>query len=178
MLMSLQAGPLIGTPGPNWASWASNNRFLPKAFYRAQGAGSLSQLKSWLQSDPITTVDGSLASYSSVELVILAIGLAMRDLYVNQFPDGIPNIPVHVINSRFEFHEYEQLSHNVEDLLNGYQHLYDSLYPHTIDDVADHINRLAQLDKAFPPTDTSVNDRQIHKGRCVLLIIYIFRHVI
>jgi hypothetical protein len=62
-----------------------------------------------------------LVCYSRLETVILAVGLAMRDIWVNHFPEMFTEIPAHVSNSCFEFQEYEQLSHHAEDLLNGYQ---------------------------------------------------------
>jgi hypothetical protein len=67
--------------------------------------------------------DDSLASYSRVEMVALAIGLAMRDFWVNQFPENFSGIPPHVTNSPFEFREYEQLSHAAKTLLDGYEDL-------------------------------------------------------
>jgi hypothetical protein len=45
----------------------------------------------------------------------------MRDVWVTQFPETFPDIPSHVTDSPFEFHEYEQLSHNAADLLDGFQ---------------------------------------------------------
>ena len=67
--------------------------------------------------------DDNLASYTHVEIVALAIGLAMRDLWVNQFPENFSGIPVHVTNSSFEFGKYEQLSYNTKTLLDGYEDL-------------------------------------------------------
>jgi hypothetical protein len=120
-LTNIKVGPLTGTPGPKWASWASQDRFLPKAFYLPKGAGSLSNLKSWLQLDPIVGKDDKLAAYSRVEVVILAIGLAMRGLWVSQFPDTFSDVPQYVIDSPYMFHEYEQLSHNAANLLTGFE---------------------------------------------------------
>ena len=45
----------------------------------------------------------------------------MRDVWVTQFPQGFANIPMHITDSPMEFHEYQQLSHNVENLLSGYR---------------------------------------------------------
>lgn len=56
-------------------------------------------------------------------MVILAVGLALRELWVTQFPEGFTDIPEHVRDSPFEFHEHEQLSHNIRDLLMGYPHV-------------------------------------------------------
>jgi hypothetical protein len=116
-----QNGPLTGRPGPDWATWKSKNHYLPPTFYQVKGPGSLSQLHTWLRSDPITTDDRSLVSYKQLEHVVLAIGLAMRDIWITQFAETSPNLPTHVTNSPFEFHEYEQLSHHAEDLINGFQ---------------------------------------------------------
>lgn len=121
LITQSQDGPLSGTPGPQWATWKSKNHYLPAAFHNVKGPGSLSHLKTWLQSDPLTTIDQSLVSYGRVEIVILAVGLAMRDVWVTQFPETFPDIPSHVTDSPFEFHEYEQLSHNAADLLDGFQ---------------------------------------------------------
>jgi hypothetical protein len=56
-------------------------------------------------------------------MVILAIGLTMHDIWVNQFPENVSGIPLHVTNSPFLFHEYEQLSHEAKTLLDGYEDL-------------------------------------------------------
>jgi hypothetical protein len=88
-----------------------------------KGPGSLSRLKVWLRSDPLTMEDDNLASYGRVEIVALAIGLAMRDLWVIQFPENFSGVPEHVTNSPFEFREYEQLSYNAQTLLDGYEDL-------------------------------------------------------
>jgi hypothetical protein len=71
--------------------------------------------------DPIVGKDDKLASYSRVEVVILAIGLAMRGLWVSQFPETFSDIPQYVIDSPYMFHEYEQLSHNAANLLTGFE---------------------------------------------------------
>jgi hypothetical protein len=83
----------------------------------------LSRLTSWLCSDPLTIRDGNLACYDQVEIVILSIGLAMRDLWINQYSETRDNLPAHVFNSPFKFREYEQLSHHVDDLLKGFEEL-------------------------------------------------------
>jgi hypothetical protein len=72
-------------------------------------------------SDPLTTTDHSLVSYGRLENVILAIGLGMRDIWVTQFPETFMDIPQHVMKSTIPFHEYEQLSHNAANLLDGFQ---------------------------------------------------------
>jgi hypothetical protein len=42
-----------------------------------------------------------------MEIAILAIGLAMRDIFFAQFSNGYSDIPQHVANSSFPFSEYE-----------------------------------------------------------------------
>lgn len=96
---------------------------MPKAFHQVKGPGSLSKLKSWLRTDPLTIDDNNLTSYNRVEIIALAIGLAMRDLYVIQFPDEYSGIPQHVIDSPLEFREYEQLSYDTKTLIDGYEDL-------------------------------------------------------
>lgn len=68
--------------------------------------------------------DDTLASYDRVEIIALAIGLAMRDLYITQFLDEYSGIPQHVISLPLEFREYEQLSYNIKTLIDGYDNLY------------------------------------------------------
>lgn len=113
-------------PGPGWASWTSTDHFLPKEFHKVKGSGSLSQLKVWLCLDPLTMDDDNLASYSRVEIVALAVGLAMHDIWVIQFPENFSGIPGHITNSPFEFREYEQLSYDTKTLIDGYDDLYVS----------------------------------------------------
>jgi hypothetical protein len=114
----------MGKPGPNWATWTSKMNFLPKAFHSAKGAGSLSNLYTWLATNPMTTSNGELSSYTQVEMVILSLGLAMRDVWAVQFPGELANAPPpHIVKSPFTFNEYGQLSHRAENILNGYEGL-------------------------------------------------------
>jgi len=110
---------LEGNP-PTWASWKSDAPFLPNAFYKPKSSSSLSALMKWLSMDPITADDNTLASYKQVELVILAVGLAFRGLWVSQFPEGYSDVPSYIINSPYPFSQYEQLSHAIDDLISGY----------------------------------------------------------
>jgi hypothetical protein len=76
----LEEGP------PVWATWESNNNYLPAGFYNHKSSSSLLAFKHWLTKDPITAADDALASYKQVELIALAIGLAFQALWVVQFP--------------------------------------------------------------------------------------------
>lgn len=119
----MQSGPLVGAPPPKWATWTSKKHFLPKTLHAVKGAGSISALYTWLKGDPLTTSGDELSTYSQVESVILALGLAMRDVWAVQFPEQLTNVPPHIISSPIPFNEYGQLSHHAEDLLNGYEGL-------------------------------------------------------
>jgi hypothetical protein len=70
--------------------------------------------------DPIPCDGGDLASYEEVELIILAIRLAFRALWIAQFPEKYSDIPTHIIDSPYPFSKYEQLSFTIQDLLAGY----------------------------------------------------------
>jgi len=76
----------------------------------------------WLWNQQPISKDDSLASYTTIERVALAIGLAMRDLAAQQFTDD-SELPERIINSLFTFQVYEQLSHIAEDLVKGFEHL-------------------------------------------------------
>lgn len=112
-----------GTP-PTWATWDSTENYLPGAFYRKKSPISLSAFKHWISLDPITADGDMLASYKQVELVILAFGLAFRALWVAQFPEKFSDVPTYILKSSYPFSEYEQLSHNVDDLIAGYGETY------------------------------------------------------
>jgi hypothetical protein len=73
--------------------------------------------------DPITA-DDMLASYDQVELVILAVGLALRALWIAQFPEQYTDVPAYIIDSPYPFSEFEQMIHNIEDLVTGYAKTY------------------------------------------------------
>jgi len=105
---------------PTWASWKSDAPFLPNAFYKTKSPSSLSALFKWIATDPITADDNALASYKQVELVILAVGLAFRGLWISQFPESYSDVPTYIINSPYPFSQYEQLSHAIHDLIAGY----------------------------------------------------------
>jgi hypothetical protein len=74
--------------------------------------------------DPITADNDMLASYKQVELVILSFGLAFRGLWIAQFPERYSDVPAHVVNSQYPFSQYEQLGHQIQDLISGYAETY------------------------------------------------------
>jgi hypothetical protein len=97
--------------------------FLPPRFHSTGGKGSYSDLIEWLAHEPITTPNKSLASYQTVEIVALSIGLAMRDLEAIQFKDDSV-LPAHVVNSPLQFRMYETLTHCTEDLIRGWEDMW------------------------------------------------------
>jgi hypothetical protein len=74
--------------------------------------------------DSITADGDMLASYKQVELVILGFGLVFRALWVAQFPENFSDVPTYILKSSYPFSEYEQLSHDVDDLISGYSETY------------------------------------------------------
>jgi hypothetical protein len=122
LLTVIQEGPLSGPPSPDWASWEFSDSYLPPAFHRVKGTGSLSDLLSWLGHEPSVGEDNNLASYRTVERVVLSIGLAMRDLSAKQFKED-SELPRHVVKSPFEFRHHENLSHVAENLVSGFEDL-------------------------------------------------------
>jgi hypothetical protein len=76
----------------------------------------------WLAHEPVTTSAKKLASYQTIELVALSIGLAMRDLSAIQFVDNSV-LPAHVINSPLQFRQFETLSHLAENMIVGWEDL-------------------------------------------------------
>jgi len=122
--MSFQHSNLLEETPPSWVTWESADNYLSKAFYDPRSSSSLSAFTQWTSMDQITTDDNMLASYKQVELIILGFGLAFRALWVAQFPEIYSDIPTHVINSSYPFSEYQQLSHNIANLLVGYADTY------------------------------------------------------
>jgi hypothetical protein len=106
----------------SWASWKFKLSYLPPAFHTHSGKGSFSDLTSWLTHEPVTTSAKKLASYQTIELVALSIGLAMRDLSAIQFSDNSV-LPVHVVNSPLQFRQLESLSHLAENMIIGWEDL-------------------------------------------------------
>lgn len=123
-LTTIQNGDLLEGDPPAWASWESDAHYLPNIFYKKKSSASLSVLIRWTASDPITADGDTLASYQQVELVILAIGLVLRGLWITQFPENYADVPAYIINSPYPFSEYEQLSHKIDDLITGYAETY------------------------------------------------------
>ena len=105
-------------------TWESSDNYLSTAFYDMKSTSSLSAFKRWVSKDPITADGNNLASYKQVELVTLGFGLAFRALWIVQFPDHFSDVPAYIINSSYLFSEYEQLSHNIEDIISGYAETY------------------------------------------------------
>jgi hypothetical protein len=96
--------------------------YLPVAFHAKKGKGSFSDLMSWLAHEPVTTSAKTLASYQTIELVALSIGLAMRDLSAIQFQDNSV-LPGHVVNSPLQFQQFKTLSHLTENMIIGWEDL-------------------------------------------------------
>lgn len=127
LLMNCQDGELLDGSPPAWVSWKSNDRYIPKAFFNPKSTSSLSAFTHWISMDPITADNNNLASYEQVELVALGFGLAFRALWVAQFPEKYSDVPTHIVNSSYQFSEYDQLSHNIQDLVSGYAETYVTL---------------------------------------------------
>jgi len=111
-------------PPPTWVSWKSADPYISRAFFNPKSLLSLSAFVRWIGTDPITVDNNFLMSYEQVELVALGFRLAFRALWVAQFPKKYANVPTHIINSPYQFSEYAQLSHGIEDLLSGYADMY------------------------------------------------------
>jgi hypothetical protein len=154
-LTNTQNGDLLEGDPPAWASWESDAHYLPDIFYKKKSSASLSVLIRWTASDPITADDDALASYQQVELVILAIGLALRGLWITQFPENYADVPSYIINSPYPFSEYEQLSHTIQDLITGYADTYVTFLIHVFRLSSDCLHRLQKLDAAYAKTKPS-----------------------
>ena len=122
-LISVQNGNLLEDSPPAWATWESDEKYLPAAFYDVKSTSSLSAQSEfvwWVGNDPITADGDSLASYDQVELIALAFGLAFRALWVAQFPGIYSDVPPYILNSSYPFTKYEQLSHEIENIISRY----------------------------------------------------------
>jgi hypothetical protein len=119
-LTSLQDGDFLEGNPPAWVSWESDVNYLSDDFYKKESSSSLSALMRWITLDPITADGDVLASYKQVELVILGVGLALRGLWVAQFPEKYADVPTYIDNSPYPFSQYEQLGHIIQDLIVGY----------------------------------------------------------
>lgn len=108
-----------GSPAPAWASWTSELSYLPIAFHSKGGPASFSGLITWLREEPFTTKTNVLASYHTVEIVALAIGLALRDLAAIQFQEDAI-LPAHLVNSPLTFRDHEALSDIAGELIKGW----------------------------------------------------------
>jgi hypothetical protein len=87
----------------------------------------------WIQTTPIAVhvdTDQRLASHEQVELVCLGIGLAFRGIWIAQFPGNYRDVPDYIINSPYEFAEYERLSNMIDTLISGFRSLYIMSFPH------------------------------------------------
>ena len=78
----------------------------------------------WIETRPITIdleTNPCLASQAQVELVSLGFGLTFRGIWIAQFPGNYPDVPAYILNSPYEFSEYEQLSRIIKSLITGYK---------------------------------------------------------
>jgi hypothetical protein len=107
-----------------WASWASKDNYVSDSFYDANSSSSLAAFKLWMLTDPLTADGSMLASYKQVEVVLLSIRLALRALWVTQFPDEYCGVPTYVLSSPYPFLEYEKICQQIKDLISGYVEVY------------------------------------------------------
>jgi len=128
LIYSTKAGNLLEDNPPTWVAWESTDQYLSSAFFEPASSSSLSAFARWISKDPITADGDVLASYKQVELVALGFGLAFRALWIAQFPEQYSDVPAHVLNSSYPFSQYEQLSHQVHELINGYRETYVQLF--------------------------------------------------
>ena len=77
---------------------------------------------SWLAHEPVTISAKTLASYQTIKLVALFIGLAMWDLSAIQFQDNSV-LPGHIINSPLQFWQFKTLSNLTENMIIGWEDL-------------------------------------------------------
>jgi hypothetical protein len=78
----------------------------------------------WIETRPITIdhdTNPCLASHAQVELVNLGFGLALRGLWIAQFPANYPDVPPYIMSSPYDFSEHERLSRMIENLVAGYK---------------------------------------------------------
>ena len=101
----------MGRPGPKWADWSSEDRYLPASFHKRTGRSSISQLFTWLKGNPLASVAGQKAGYGRVEKTILTIGLALRDVRTAAFlePGEGSELPEYIRESPFEIRDYEKI---------------------------------------------------------------------
>ena len=77
----------------------------------------MSNLVTWLQDMPVVTNNNPLVSYQTIKLILLSIGLPIRDLNEVQFQEDISVLPPHVTSSPLEFNQYDALSQLTEAIL-------------------------------------------------------------
>jgi hypothetical protein len=101
----------VGRPGPKWADWSSEDRYLPASFHKHTGRSSISQFFTWLKGNPLASAAGQKAGYQRVEKTILTIGLALRDVRTAALlePGEGGEIPDYIRRSPFEIRDYEKI---------------------------------------------------------------------
>ena len=152
-LISVQNGNLLEDSPLAWATWESDKKYLPTAFYDVKSMSSLSaqsEFAWWVGNDPIIADGDTLASYDQVELITLAFGLAFRALWVAQFPGIYFNVPPYILNSSYPFTEYEQLSHKIENIISGYIDMYVPSVRLIVNRYPYRIQRLQELEVSYP----------------------------
>ena len=133
--MCFQHVEVVAQSPVEWVTWKSDANYLPQSFYDITSPSSLWAFIRWIETNPITVdVDSNprLASHEQVELVGLGIGLALRGIWVAQFPGNYSDVPDYVGNSPYEFTEYERLSRMIETLIAKYCSLYIYIHSSTI----------------------------------------------
>jgi len=96
----------------------------------------------WIQTKPIAVyvdTDQRLASHEQVELVCLGIGLAFRGIWIAQFPGNYRDVPDYIMNSPYEFAEYERLSNMIDTLISGFRSLYVMSFAPLSGHLPDHL---------------------------------------
>jgi len=139
---------------PAWVTWESTDIYLSKDFFNPVSSSSLSAFNRWITMDPITADGDTIASYEQVELVTLGFGLALRALWMAQFPENYTNVPTYMIDSPYPFSEHEQLTHKIQDLISGYAETYVPCRTLIIWQFINNLSSLQELDAAYPARKT------------------------
>ena len=100
------------------------DNYLSDIFYNINSSSLLLAFQRWISTDPIMADGDILASYKQVELAILAIGLAIRGLWVAQFADWYANVPTYILSSPYQFLKYHKICNNIKALISGYGKVY------------------------------------------------------
>jgi hypothetical protein len=111
---------VVGRPAPDWGHWGYGNDFLPSAFHKTTGPGSVSHVMSWIKGNPLVLFRDEPAGYYRVENTLLVLDLTLCELERVLFTkeDAFRDYPAYIRKSELTLKDWDNVRVGCQTLVN------------------------------------------------------------